>query len=226
MIRKKNHELLPELVPLQGKRVLDAGCGDGGLARVMAEHGAAVTGIDTSPRQLAKARATPPVLSECYLDAVAQAMPFADASFEVVVFANSLHHVPVESQAKALEEAVRVLVKGGLLYVSEPIAEGGFFQVTRLIDDETVVRAKAQEVLAGATRLGLEPLQEIVHINPVRQRDFASFKERMAAIDVLRDAALEEKADALSDAFHRHGRLEADGWHFDQPTKVNLYRKA
>ena len=225
MIRKKNLDLLPELVPLEGKRVLDAGCGDGGLARVMAGHGAIVTGIDTSPRQLAKAVAKPPIKDETYLDAVAQAMPFADASFDVVVFANSLHHLPVPVMAQGLAEAARVLVAGGLLYVSEPIASGGFFEVTKLIDDETEVRAKALEALRDAARWGLELVQELEHINPVRHKDFVTFKERMGAIDAQRDARLTEKSEELRTAFHSHGQEEADGWYFDQPTRVHLFRK-
>jgi len=226
MIRRKNAELLPELVPLAGRRVLDAGCGDGGLARVMAGFGAHVTGIDTSPRQLARARATPAVAGECYLDAVAQSLPFAAESFDLVVFANSLHHVPVPDQPQALAEAARVLVGGGVIYVSEPLAEGSFFEVTRLIDDETEVRAKALEALRDAARWGLRQLQELVHLNPVRQKDFASFQSRMAAIDALRDARLAEKAQELSQAFHHYGRQEADGWHFDQPTRINIFQKA
>jgi len=225
MERKKNFQLLPELVPLKGKRVLDAGCGDGGLARVMAEHGAHVTGIDTSPRQLTKARATPPVLDETYLDAVAQEMPFADASFDLVVFANSLHHVPVPDQPKALSEAARVLMAGGILYVSEPIADGGYFQITRLIDDETFVRAKALEALRDAERWGLKQIDEIEHINPVRHKDFASFRDRMGAIDAQRDAALAEKEAALRQAFEANGHQKADGWHFDAPTRVTVFKK-
>ena len=153
MIRKKNLDLLPELVPLEGKRVLDAGCGDGGLARVMAGHGAIVTGIDTSPRQLAKAVAKPPIKAETYLDAVAQAMPFADASFDVVVFANSLHHLPVPVMAQGLAEAARVLVAGGLLYVSEPIASGGFFEVTRKESIDDIYR-RIQEELRNQYSIG------------------------------------------------------------------------
>ncbi|HVI51945.1 MAG TPA: class I SAM-dependent methyltransferase [Candidatus Sulfotelmatobacter sp.] len=225
MIRKKNADLLPELVALKGKRVLDAGCGDGGLARIMANCGAHVTGIDSSHRQLDKARAAPKVSDEIYLDAVAQCLPFSDASFEVVIFANSLHHVPVPDQPQALAEAARVLASGGILYVSEPLAEGAFFQVTRLIDDETQVRAKALEALRDAARLGLTAVQEITHVNPVRHRDFASFSQRMGAIDSLRDARLAEKTEELRHAFESNGRQEEDGWHFDQPTRINILRK-
>ena len=48
-------------VPLQrGWRVLDAGCGEGYLARVLAARGARVTGIDLSPRLVELARQRTP----------------------------------------------------------------------------------------------------------------------------------------------------------------------
>ncbi|MBA2247084.1 MAG: class I SAM-dependent methyltransferase [Chloroflexia bacterium] len=48
--------LLDLLGDLAGKTVLDAGCGQGYLSRMLAARGARVTGIDLSPRLIAKAR--------------------------------------------------------------------------------------------------------------------------------------------------------------------------
>ena len=48
--------LLAQLGEVQGKAVLDAGCGEGFLARILAARGARVTGIDLSPRLIALAR--------------------------------------------------------------------------------------------------------------------------------------------------------------------------
>lgn len=56
--------ILPHLLDLLGdiggRRVLDAGCGDGYLARVLARRGASVTGIDLSPRLIELARSKDP----------------------------------------------------------------------------------------------------------------------------------------------------------------------
>ncbi|HEV2125673.1 MAG TPA: class I SAM-dependent methyltransferase [Chloroflexota bacterium] len=53
--------MLPHLLELlggiAGRRVLDAGCGEGYLARILASRGAHVTGIDLSPRLIALAKA-------------------------------------------------------------------------------------------------------------------------------------------------------------------------
>ncbi len=52
--------VLDLLGDLSGREVLDAGCGEGFLARVLAAHGAHVTGIDLSPRLIEMARAKDP----------------------------------------------------------------------------------------------------------------------------------------------------------------------
>ncbi len=44
------------------------------------------------------------------------------------MFFNSLHHVPIEHQARALQEAARALRPGGLLCAIEPFAEGPHFE--------------------------------------------------------------------------------------------------
>jgi 2-polyprenyl-3-methyl-5-hydroxy-6-metoxy-1,4-benzoquinol methylase len=52
--------MLELLGDLSGRETLDAGCGEGFLARVLAAHGARVTGIDLSPRLIEMARAKDP----------------------------------------------------------------------------------------------------------------------------------------------------------------------
>ena len=55
------YRILPDLLEwlgdVSGQRVLDAGCGEGYLARVLESAGAEVTGIDISPRLIEQARA-------------------------------------------------------------------------------------------------------------------------------------------------------------------------
>lgn len=45
---------------------------------------------------------------------------------------------------RSLAEAARVIRPGGLLIVMEPLAEGGFFDALRIVEDETAVRVAAQ----------------------------------------------------------------------------------
>ena len=104
-------EALAAAVELKDKRVIDVGAGDGNMARFMAGHGAHVLGVECAPRQLARAHAADKVADERYVEGVGEALPAPDASADLVVFINSLHHVPVEGQGQALAEAAR---EGGL----------------------------------------------------------------------------------------------------------------
>jgi ubiquinone biosynthesis O-methyltransferase len=104
---------------LQGRRVVDVGCGDGALACVMASRGADVTGIDPDPAMLAAARshaAAAGVRAE-FLEGRVEQLPFPDASVEVIVSVTVLCFVP--DAAGAVREMARVLRPGGRLVLGE-----------------------------------------------------------------------------------------------------------
>lgn len=92
------------------RRLLEVGCGPGELSeRVAAELGAEVVALDLSPRmvELARARGVDANVGDV------QALPFPGASFDAVVAAWMLYHVP--DLERALAEIVRVLRPGGHL---------------------------------------------------------------------------------------------------------------
>jgi ubiquinone/menaquinone biosynthesis C-methylase UbiE len=109
-----------------GERVLDVACGTGIVARLAAERvGAqgAVVGLDLNTAMLAVARALPQSgATITWTEASVLAMPFPDATFNVVVCQLGLQFFPDRPQA--LREMRRVLVPGGrvLLSVFGPLA--------------------------------------------------------------------------------------------------------
>ena len=108
--RRRHLDVLRELLDPAGKRVIDVGCGDGALARALTREGARVTGVEIDGTMLAPALAALPAGDERYVEGRGESLPFADESADVVIYFNSLHHVPAGLQAKALAEARRVLV--------------------------------------------------------------------------------------------------------------------
>lgn len=103
-------------------RVLDVACGTGDLSRLMLKAGAAhVVGADFTLQMLDVARrkdATPVQEGRMeYVEADAMAMPFADASFDVVSISFGIRNVA--EPAKALAEFFRVLKPGGRLVILE-----------------------------------------------------------------------------------------------------------
>ncbi len=131
-----------------GKRIVDAGCGDGELSRLLAEQGATVTGIEPDAYQAAKNRKIGPVKGVELIEAGAQALPLDDASQDAVIFRFSFHHIPESLHAEVIAEAARVLKPEGALFVIEPIAAGSSQAVMALFHDETRVRAQVQATLA------------------------------------------------------------------------------
>jgi ubiquinone/menaquinone biosynthesis C-methylase UbiE len=225
MIARKNTEVLEELVPLKGRRVVDAGSGDGHLVRLMTKLGARVTGLEIQPAQLARARAVPVAGDEDYVESGAQAMPFPDAMADVVVFFNSLHHVPVDLMPQALAEAARVLRPGGVLYVSEPVAAGAFFEAIRAVDDETEARDQAYEALKAAPRVGLKQVTERHFAHPMVIKDYESLRERIVGADGSRAALVATLEPMLRANLERLGSKTSDGFLFEQPTRVNVLER-
>jgi ubiquinone/menaquinone biosynthesis C-methylase UbiE len=223
---RNNSEILQELLDLPGKRVLDVGCGPGVLVRQMTGSGAKVAGLECGALPLAKAQAEEPVGVETYVEGVGENMPFDDAAFDIVVFFKSFHHVPVVDQEKALSEAVRVLVSGGLVYISEPLAEGSSFELGRLLEDETEVRAAAYGVIEDAPKLGLTETQEVTYVHVTKQKDFEAFRDAKILVDADREQIIRVNEDELREKYQRFGRKTENGQEFDQPMRVNLLQKS
>lgn len=111
--------ILDMMGELAGRRVLDAGCGDGTLICAAASQGAEVTGIDPDPAMLAAARSrvSRAGLQATYLDGRVERLPFPDASFDVVASITVLCFVP--DAAGAVREMARVLRPNGRLVLGE-----------------------------------------------------------------------------------------------------------
>jgi ubiquinone/menaquinone biosynthesis C-methylase UbiE len=219
--------LLEELVQIKDRDVLDVGCGEGYVARRLAEAGARVVALDPLPGAIEVARATAPEgPSLRYVEGSAEALPFADQSFDAVIFFNSLHHVALHAMELALDQAARVLRPGGVLYVQEPLAQGAAFELLRQIEDETGVRSAALEALAAVSEGPFESLSSREIVLTVRHADFAALRARTVSVDPARSSAFDARHEELQEAFERLGRpADGGGYEFDQPFRIEVLRR-
>lgn len=84
--------------------VLDVGVGSGVFAEEFARRGLSVTGVDVNPEMIEATRGYVP--QGTFLEAPADALPFADGAFDLVYLGHVLHEVP--DPVRALAEARRV----------------------------------------------------------------------------------------------------------------------
>jgi SAM-dependent methyltransferase len=98
---------------VQGRRVLDAGCGSGPLFASLKDRGATVTGIDSSAKMLDLARRRLGDDAALQLADLRNPLPFPDAAFDDVIASLVLHYL--EDWSAPLAELRRVLNSGGRL---------------------------------------------------------------------------------------------------------------
>jgi 2-polyprenyl-6-hydroxyphenyl methylase/3-demethylubiquinone-9 3-methyltransferase len=95
-------------------RVLDLGCGAGFLSNYLAARGHRVCGLDADTESLAVARAYDQTGTADYQQGDACALPYPDASFDVVCAMDLIEHV--EHPGRLVAEASRVLAPGGVFF--------------------------------------------------------------------------------------------------------------
>ncbi|MDQ3944164.1 MAG: class I SAM-dependent methyltransferase, partial [Actinomycetota bacterium] len=131
--------VLEALGPVDGMRILDAGCGPGLLSRELVAGGAAsVVGVDASARMvdLATQNVAGPV--EFRVHDLAEPLSWLDdGSFDVAVMALVIHHL--DDRSAALREIARFLRPGGRLVISthhptgDWVGQGGsYFAVEKI----------------------------------------------------------------------------------------------
>ncbi len=125
--------------PQARARMLDVGCGSGGLAAALGAAGHVVTPIDSSEEAVREARANGIEARQADL------LEFAGGPFDVVLFSFSLHHISPLGQA--LEKVRALLAPGGRVILEE-------FAIERVDAATAAWFFGTQDVLAAAGLLG------------------------------------------------------------------------
>lgn len=217
-------EAVAQLVSVNGLSLIDAGCGAGHVSRALANMGAVVLGVEPDPVQAAKNLAADRVANVTMVQAGAQALPADDRSVDGVLFLRSLHHVPRKLMDKALMEAARVLKPGGFVYVAEPGMDCNHFRMMCPFHDETEVRTLAQQALDRTAQTLFDDVSRYVYMQHPRHESFEAMVDFFTALsfnDINR-----ELIDVPEVRENFEAARSGDGYVFDQPTLVDLYRSA
>jgi ubiquinone/menaquinone biosynthesis C-methylase UbiE len=152
-------ELLAETADLRaGERVLDVGAGNGNATLAAARRFAEVTSTDLVPALLdkARARAAAEGLAVAFRVADAEALPFADASFDAVLSTFGVMFAP--DHRRAAHEMWRVVRAGGRIAMANWTPEGFIGELLRVIARHAPPPAGLQSPLAWGTEAHLSEL--------------------------------------------------------------------
>jgi ubiquinone/menaquinone biosynthesis C-methylase UbiE len=219
-------DIYTELLPLDGARVIELGCGAAAHTRAIAETGrpASILACEVDDVQHDKncdAEDMPAGVS--FARAGAEHIPAEDNSADVVVMFKSLHHVPVAEMDTAMAEIARVLRPGGVAYISEPVYAGEFNEVLRLFHDEGEVRRQAFEAVKRAVAGGTLELVEQRFFNTRNDfDDFADFENRVLGVTHTHHELSPELYEQVRRTFE--GYMGPDGARFVMPIRVDLLR--
>lgn len=138
--------MIRRLAPLEGKRVLEIGCGDGRVTALLAEKPGGLVAIDPDGESIAEAREN--IKGVDFRVGSGEALEFEDGSFDLVIFTMSLHHH--RDCKEALREVHRVLGDGGQLILLEPTIDGEIQRLFHLFTNETEGIEQAFNAINGS----------------------------------------------------------------------------
>lgn len=214
-----------------GQKVLDVGSGTGVVALTAAERGAEVTGLDLTPELVAQARQNSLDAGRrvAWLEGDAEALPFEDSSFDVVL--SQFGHMFAPRAQTATSEMLRVLKPGGTIAFSTWPPEGFVGQMFALLAEfspapppgdppplwgnPATVRERLGNQVEGVTfRRGfmLVPALNPAHYRAFGERQFGPLKKAVEALGPHpeRLAQLRARYEALVAEHWRPNQLRQD----------------
>jgi len=110
-----------------GNRVLDLGCGTGTLAKMCADRGADVTGVDANSGMLAVAKKNSPSTNYLNISLSNLDEHFEDESFDIILSTLAFSELTRMERLHILKQVKRLLKKGGRVFIGDEIIPKNFF---------------------------------------------------------------------------------------------------
>jgi len=174
-----DHDVVDTLLQVDGKFIVDAGCGSGELSRHLARRGAKMLGIEPDPIQAKKNEQAEMVANVGFVQAGAGKIPVETGQVDGIIFKNSLHHVYPPDFEQVFTEVQRILRSTGFLCVIEPVANGSYHHVMELFHDETEVRLGAYNAMLKYADPAFGSMREIYYDVEATFKSFDHYAERV-----------------------------------------------
>lgn len=219
-------DIINEHLALDGKQILELGCGRAELTRAIASagHDRRILALEVDEVQHALHQQITDLENVEFRLAGAENIPADDGSVDVVFMFKSLHHVPEELMPKSFDEIARVLRPGGYAYISEPVFAGDFNEILRLFHDEQEVRLAAFNAIKKAVDSGrFELADELFFNTPMHFENYADFEEKVIGATHTDHQLSPELYEQVSSSFEQH--MGNEGADFQMPLRVDLLRK-
>jgi len=219
-------EIYNRLLELDGKHILELGCGCAEITRDIATTGAGrkITALEVDEIAHEKNLHITDLPNVTFVLSGAQAIPLDDESVDVAFMFKSLHHVPLDLMEPSMREIRRVLKPGGLAYISEPVFAGDFNEILRLFHDEQKVREAAFSIIKKVVDDGLFNLVEETFFNsPMKFENFTDFENKVLKVTHTKHDLDGDLYSQVKQRFEEHEGVH--GAHFLMPVRVDLLQR-
>ncbi|MFC9439320.1 class I SAM-dependent methyltransferase [Nocardia sp. NPDC057030] len=203
--RRLDVELLAEMIrPLAFERALDVATGTAAAAAVAAKVGvrAQIVGVDSSAQMLEQARVNDGVSGVQLVVALVEELPFADATFDLVLCTRALHHV--KRPGLVVAEMARVVRPGGHVIIADNVTgltgatHAHFEELQRLRDPGhactlterqliDLLLDNSLDIVEGHRTTSFRPLDEWLDDGGAGAREAAEIRRQLSALGPMTD---------------------------------------
>ncbi len=216
---------LVETLNLDNKTILELGCGNASMTKMIAQNGSnrkvIACEVDVVQHQKNLSLDIPNI--EFKLNG-AEDIALEDESVDAIFMFKSFHHIPYDLMKKALKEIKRVLKPNALAYISEPLFKGGQNELIAMFHNEEQVRIDAFEHIKEAVlNEEFKLFREIFFQTEITYKNFEDFKTKQMNLSYNNNSITKELEEKIENKFNSFN--DGKETSFMKPFRVDILQK-
>jgi ubiquinone/menaquinone biosynthesis C-methylase UbiE len=216
---------LVETLNLDNKTILELGCGNASMTKIIAQNGLnrKIIACEVDIKQHEKNILLNIPNIEFKLNG-AQNIDLDDESVDAIFMFKSFHHIPYNLMKKALKEIKRVLKTNALVYISEPLFKGSQNELIAMFHDEEQVRIDAFEHIKDSVESEQFKLfRELFFQTEITYKNFEDFKNKQMNLSYNDNIITKELEEEIKNKFNSFNNGEETS--FMKPFRVDILQK-